>query len=520
MAVTFLGLTIGSTPSGWEMPTANMWRLALSGYIATLRGKPNLQTNPGSLFGDMVDLVTIGVDIAGSAASEAVGRYIFTAMGGVPLDQFLADYLRRVVATPSTAVVYAYGSAGANVPAFTNIRTSPVSVAFLNTAPIVVASPSVAYAVEVDDFAAGAHAGQLFRVTFDGNDADYVANNLDTGRTVRDGLIAAVDALLQSQTAYFAGQSPTTGRHALVVREDGGGGVFALTVLGPGVDQILAFPASSSPATTSPVTGPNNAPAGSLRYGPPFANLQGYANVDDAVPGRTGETDSQFRARHQVAQRGLGGGSPDAIRAIETQPVDVGGGGATFVSVEYNPGDDVDLAGNVGHSVRVVIAQTDDGQAAADALWIAKAAGDNTNGTELYMVEDFVGDLQPQLIDRLTDLWIAADITVVVGPDWPNVGDPLTQLRQDVVDFIEALQASKGLAVRVGDLPIALFPNGLPRGVDAWTVRLGQSVVQGGPYAYNGIFPTVEPDAEAASIPVGLRQKPRAQFVDVTAVIV
>jgi len=185
--------------------------------------------------------------------------------------------------------------------------------------------------------------------------------------------------------------------------------------------------------------------------------------------------------------------------------------------VEYNPDDDVDTAGNVGHSVRVVIGQQDDGQAAADAEWIAKAAGDNTNGTELYQVEDFVGDMQPMLIDRLTDLWIAVNIAVDPGPDWPNVGDPLSQIRQDVVDFIEALQASKGLAVRVTDLPISVFPNGLPRGVNQFIVRLGQSVTQGGPYAYNDIYPTVEPDAELASIAVGLRQKPRAQFVDVTA---
>ena len=520
MAVTILGLTVGDDGTGWVMPTANQWRAAFAAYIASLRGKPNLETNPGSLFGDFIDLVVMGVDIAGQAASDAVARTVFTAMEAVALDQFLADYLRRVVATPSTAVVYAYGAAGTNVPAFTPVRTSPVGVAWLTTGAVNIVTPSTSYVVDVADFNVGAYAGQLFRVVVDGANADYVANNFDTGRTVRDGLVDAVDALLQSQTAYFAGQSPTTLRQSLLVREDGGGGVFPLTVSGP-AGQIFAFPAASTPVTTSPVVGPNTAPAGSLRYGPPAAGLQGYANPEDAAPGLAGETDSQFRARHQIAQRGLGGGSPDAIRAIESQPVAVGGGGASFVSVEYNPGDDVDTAGNVGHSVRVVIGATDDGQSAADALWIAKAAGDNTNGTELYNVEDFVGDLQPLLIDRLTDLWIAAVITVSPGPDWPNVGDPLSQVRQDVVDFIEALAASKGLAVRVGDLPITIkLQDGLPRGVDNFTVQLGFSTVQGGPYTYLDTYPTVEPDAELASVPVGLRQKPRAQFVDVTASIV
>lgn len=519
MAVTFLGLTFGNTPDGWTMPTYAQWRGAFASQLVALRGKANLQTQPGSFFGDMIDLVVTGVDLAGQAASEAVTRYVFQAMGGTALDQFLADYLRRITASPSTATVYAYGTAGAVLPASSAVRTSAVGTAFLTGGAANVVSPSVAYAVEVSDFPQGQFAAQLFRVTVDGNDADYVANNLDTGLTVRAGLVAAVNALALSQVALPGGQSPTTSRYALLVRETGGGGPFPLSVTGP-VGALFGWPAASVSASTSPVTGPTYAPAGSLRYAPPFASGQGVLNADDATPGKVDETDSQYKARHMIAQRGLGGGSPDAIRAIEIQPVDVGGGGASYCSVEYNPGDEVDSAGNLPHSVRVVVAQTDSGQNAANALWRAKAAGDNTNGTELYQVEDFAGDLQDVYVDRLTDLWIAAVITVVVGPDWPNVGDPIAQLRQDVVDFIEVLQPANGLSVRVTDLPIATFPGGMPRGVDAFTVSLGSSATQGGPYTYLDAYPVPEPDAEAASVPVQLRQKPRAQYVDVAAVIV
>lgn len=519
MAVTILGLTVGDDGSGFVMPTYAQWRGAIAEQIRTLRGQANLQTQPGSFFGDQIDLVTTGVDISGQGSNEAVGTTKFTSMEDVSLDQFLADYLVRVQATPSTATVYAYGSAGATLAAFSNVRTSNVGTAFITTGAANVVSPSVAYAVEVSDFAIGAFAAQLFRVTVDGVDADYVANGLDTGVTVRAGLVAAVNALSLSQVGAAGGQSPTTARYALLVYETGGGGTFPLSVTGP-VGALFSYPAASAAATTSPVTGPTYAPAGSLRYVAPFANGQGVLNITDAVPGTVRETDSQFRARHQVAQRGLGGGSPDAIKAIELQPVAVGGGGATYCSVEYNPSDDVDTAGNLPHSVRVVVAQLDAGQAAADALWRAKAAGDNTNGTELYAVTDSAGDSQDIYIDRLTDLWIAAVITVVIGPDWPNVGDPLAQLRQDVADFIEALQPSNGLSVRVTDLPIAMFPGGLPRGVDAFTVSLGSSTVQGGPYTYLDAYPVPEPDAEAASVPVNLRQKPRAQYADIAAVIV
>ncbi len=169
--------------------------------------------------------------------------------------------------------------------------------------------------------------------------------------------------------------------------------------------------------------------------------------------------------------------------------------------------------------MRIVIAQGDSGQNAANALWRAKAAGDNTNGPEVFVVVDGEGGNQDIYIDRLSDFWIGVIITVTLGADWPNTGDPLTQIRQDVTNFIEGL-APSNLGVRVGDLPIATFPDGQPRGVTAFTVQLGVSFVQGGPYIYQDAYPIPEADAALASIGMTSRQKARAQILDVTASIV
>ena len=521
MSVTFLGLTFGSTATGFVVPTLAEVRGALSQYLRDLSGIANLQTQPGSLFGIMVDLISQGVDIAFQNGQMVVSRTIFTSMQGVALDQFIADYMRRVVETPSTATVYAYGAPGSVVPAATAVKTSAVGVsfAFLGAVPLPVA-PSEAYAVEVQAFAAGAQSGQVFTLTVDGTPAIYVANNVDTGATVTAGLIAAVNALAQTQTAHAGGVNPNNARPTLVIADLTGGGVFPLVVAGP-VGVITGYVAASGATDTGAVLGPNYAPIGSLRVGDPVAGVQGYTNIVAAVPGRVRETDSQLRARYQVAQRGRGGASPDAITAIILSPVEVGGGGATFCSTEYNPTDNVDAAGNLPHSVRIVIGLTDDGAAAALALWNAKCGGDNTNGPELYNVTDegVPPATQPILIDRLTDLWIAADIEVTVGPDWPNFGNPLTQLRQDVVDYINALQPST-IGVRVVDLPIALFPNGTSRGVVTFRVRLGVSFVQGGPYIYQDYYPIPEPDAFLASIAMSNRQKAQSQILDVTATIV
>ena len=105
MAFKFLGLTIGDDGTGFQMPTYAEWRAAISQKIRQLRGVSNLNTEPGSFFGDMVDLVVTGVDLAGQAASEVKGMTIYAAMGGTTLDMFLADLITRVVATASTGVV-------------------------------------------------------------------------------------------------------------------------------------------------------------------------------------------------------------------------------------------------------------------------------------------------------------------------------------------------------------------------------------------------------------------------------
>jgi len=522
VAFTFLGLTIGDDGTNFLMPTYAEWRAAISQKLRQLRGIANLNTDLGSFYGDQVDLVVTGVDLAGQAASEVKSMTIYSAMSGTTLDMFLADLITRVVATPSVGRVYVYGTAGAVVPITTPVRTSAVGVAFVTIAAIVVpAAPTTAYAVEIKDFAAGAYNGQLFTVTVAGTPVTYLAGAFDDAAAVRDGLITNINATIGlTQEAYRAGQSPTTSRWAMIIVEAGGGGPWAIAVAGP-VGQIFSYPAQIGAVTSAPTTGPTSAPAESLRVGPPFAGLQGYTNIDDVVLGRSRETDSQLKARHQLAQRGLGGGSPDAIRAIILSPVDVNGGGATYCAVEYNPGGVVDSAGNLPHSVRVVVDTAADGQSVANALWRAKAAGDNVNGPEAYVVVDAAGGNQNMLIDRLADVWFAVDITVTIGTDWPPVGAPIDQLRQDVADYIEGLQPAGNNAggVRVNLLPISTFPDGQTRGVINFTVRIGQGP-QGGPYVYQDIYPTVEPNADLASIILTSREKPRCSVVDVAALIV
>lgn len=519
MAVTIWGLTIGDDGTGFVVPTYAQVRGALSNLLRQLRGVANLNTSPGSFFGNLIDDVVAGIDVAIQSSQVAVERTIFTQMQGVALDQFLADYLVRVAASATTVVAYAYGTAGSVVAAGTSLRTAPQGVAFTTDGGVVIpAAPAEAYAFEVTPFTEGAQAGNAFFVNVAGTPYGYVANGFDTGQTVRDNLVALVDAAAITQAAYRGGVSPTSGRYAGLVLEEQGAGPFALTVSGP-LGTIFAFPAVATPATAQ-VLGPVQAPQESLRYGPPLAGVQGYVNPEDGVPGRKRETDVEFRARHMIAQRGLGGGSPDAVRAIILSPVEVGGGGATYCGVEYNPTDVTDGAGNVPHSLRVIVNPEADPDVVALALWKAKAAGDAMNGSEVVIIQDEGVPPADQtiLFDYLTDVWVGFEITLEPGDAWPVTGQPAAQVSSDVAAFVEGLQPNGD--VMVNEVPISFFPDGTPRGVNNFTVRVGVGPGPGGPFVFQDIYPTVEPDAFLASIIIGSRERPRCVETDVTVTLV
>jgi hypothetical protein len=183
----------------------------------------------------------------------------------------------------------------------------------------------------------------------------------------------------------------------------------------------------------------------------------------------------------------------------------------------------VDTAGNLPHSLRVVVDADADGQTVANATFKAKAAGDNTNGTELFAVMDTAVPPAPHdiWIDRLVDVFFGVEVEVEVGVDWPALGAPLDQLRQDITDYINDLQpTSNGGAVRVNLLPISSYPNGVARGVVNFRVRIGDGPAAGGPFTFLDWYPTVEPDADAASIPLSGRQKAVCVITDVVATIV
>lgn len=523
MSVTWLGLTFGDDGTGYVFPSYASLRAAASNYWRTLTNVPNLNTLPGSFFGNMVDFGTSVLQAAVQGAADAAAKAIFTSAEGVSLDQLLSPVTIRLPAVASTAVVYAYGAPGANVPLGSIVRTSPTSTAFTfdagATIPLVINTE--AWVFEVDVFAAGGAVGVTFTLTVDGTPFVFNAGGGDSSTDLITDLITQINASANPQTAYYAGIRPDGSRIGGIVIADVSGVAFLTTFVDSGPSIVDAYGAQPDTVTCS-ITGPIQAAAASLRFGQGFANIEGYTNPAAAVVGRDQETDSQLRARHIITQR-QGGGNPDAIRSALLIPVEQGGAGATYASVEYNPNNITDAVGNVPHSIRAIVDNDADTALVAAIIWATKAAGDDMNGSVVTAVLDSEGKSQQILFDRLETIYIWSDVEVTPGDTWPITGDPLSQIISDVTDFVNALGGGK--SVKPNDAPVSFFPNGTPRGVDNFTIRFGYSTDPLGiapPVAYFPAWPDPQADASLATIVITGRQVAEVSPVvgAVTAIIV
>lgn len=510
MAIVFLGLTIGDNGSGWTTPTYQQLRDALGARWISLRGAA-LNTAPGRFFGDMLDVVVTAAFASLQASRDAVSTTLFTEAEGVSLDRMLAPVTVRLPAVPSSAVVYAYGTPGANVPALSLVRASPAAPSFAFDLGVTVPAPAAALAwvFEIEDFAAGGAAGVTFTLTVNGSPYPVTAGPVDTADDIRFDLIAQVNAALLAQRGYLAGSLPNASptRLAGLLRDDTSSPLpFPVLFTSTGPPSLTSVYTAAPGRALATVAGPTPAAAATLRQGQAFAGIVGYTNPLPAILGRLQETDSQLRARHQTSQR-QGCGSPDAIRSAVLTPVERGGGGANYCSVEYNPEPVTDALGNVANSIRVTTDSDVIDLVIANVIWRVKAAGDNTNGAILTLITDAEGKSQPIRHDYLEIVYIWVEVAITPSETWPVLGNPLQQLQADLVDWINTLGG--GGDVRVNSAPVSTLPNGLPRGVANFTIRVGSSTDPLGlipPIFYQPSWPDVDPNADNASIPISSRQ--------------
>ena len=519
MAVTWLGLTFGDDGNGYVFPSYAALRGAGGNYLRKLRSLPSLNLEPRSFFGSLLDFGVSVLHAAAQGAADAAYKGIFNTAEGTSLDQLLSPVTTRLSASASTADVYAYGVPLASVPISSIVRTSETAVGFVFDAGVTIPNLAAAeaYVIEVDVFETGGALGTTFNLVVDGSPFAVAAGVMDSSADVLTTLAGLVNAAALSQVAYLAGVRPDGSRAALLIREEAGGGPFALIFSDTGPATSAAYPADFD-STTCSQTGPIAAPAESLRFGQGFTNIFGYVNVVAAATGRDRETDSQLKARHLLTQR-QGSGNPDAIRAGLLTPISQGGAGCSYASVEHNPSGATDAVGNVEHSIRAIVDVDADPDEVRRVIWALKAAGDDMNGSVVGFIVDAEGASQEVKHDVLQTLYIWIDVEVTAGEQWPATGDPLSQIRTDLATYVNDLGG--GRDVKVNDAPVSTFLDGSPRGVANFIIRLGYSTDPLGlapPITYLDYWPDPEPDSSSASIAITGRQVAETSVSRITAV--
>lgn len=175
-------------------------------------------------------------------------------------------------------------------------------------------------------------------------------------------------------------------------------------------------------------TGPVDAPVNALNViVTPVLGVTFVGNPTAAELGTNVETDAAFRVRSAQELNKAGTGTFSGLLAA-VQAV-------TNVSKAYEFLNDlnvVDANGLAPHSVLLVVVGGVD-QDIRDAIFAAKGAGIETNGTTSGTVVDSQGNAHTVKFSRLTDTPIYMDVTITpnndpaLGPVYPANGDDLVQ---------------------------------------------------------------------------------------------
>lgn len=205
-------------------------------------------------------------------------------------------------------------------------------------------------------------------------------------------------------------------------------------------------------------TGPIVVPAGATwAIVTPDGDIFGVANAAAGVTGRDQETDQEYRERWREATRF--GRLQSLLRALD---------GVTEAALFENDTDTPDPVWNKTHWAEALVLGGDPDEI-AQVLWDNKCHGieyvGNTSGTATD--SDGAARVIYFSIPTPVDVWIEIDVTP--GEGYPTTGDPLTAIRDAVIDFVNDL----GTGADVSPYQLAVPVNEAAAGIDTATIRLG-----------------------------------------------
>lgn len=399
----------------------------------------NSPTASDTTNGKIIDTFALGLALAweGVGASWADGFFRMADEAG--LDAILDLFgKRRLEARASTASLVWYGTNATALLAGRQAEVAETDALFATDVDATIGTGDLVFVVRtdvIDDTA------ELYRVTIDGTDYDYVSQGGDTAAEIVEGLRALIAAGTDADA--FDGGIDADGNGVLVVESD----VAIVVSVGGLTDGLELFDAVRVAATCT-VTGATTGLAGTIdTIATPVAGAAGVTNTADAVLGRARETNAEFRIRHLQSLSSRGRATDPAIRGRLLTEVD----GVTFARVVSNRTSVVDAQGRPAHSFETyVIGGTDED--VAQVIFENMPSGIQPYGSTTVVVLDELGDEHEVGFSRPTELYLHLRITVTPGEGYPTTGTPLVTIADALIAFLSG-SGAPGLGVdlyRVG----------------------------------------------------------------------
>jgi uncharacterized phage protein gp47/JayE len=380
----------------------------------------DINTSPESLVGEIISIWSESQALLWEMAEDVYASQYPSSASGVNLDRVVGlNGIIRLKSTPTNVRCVVYGDAGTVLPTTARVKNPLTGDTFLIAESVTLAASS---AVSLSVSIATVSASTAYTITIGGVAHTYTSDSSPTAGEIVAGLQSALAGITTS--------------------EDDGVIVITLgTVAACSVSANLAITRVGNYARFNcEVDGYKLAPAGNItEIVTPVSGWSAVVNLEDALPGRASETDSELRIRRSESIRVRSQNSIEAIYSAIKGLDDV-----TDCVVLENETNSTDVNGIPAHNIWAIV----DGGADADiasAIFKNKPAGIGTKGSE---TEIYLSDVTKQeytvKFSRPTPspLYIKVDITTSAA--FP--GDGATQIINALVAFGESLKIGDDLA--------------------------------------------------------------------------
>ena len=389
-----------------------------------------IQTSANSVFGQLVGVFAYEIADLWQQAAEVYGAmYPHTAFG-VSLDNSAAlAGIAPIEAEKTTVVCTCYGTDGTAIPYDSQISSASdnnIIFSCIDASAYIESTKGNYVGISVPSVVVG----DTYSVVLDGTSYSYTAVTDDTANIVLTGISSQISV---------TGITATVVNDVLEISTDDQSKTFSVSVNAELNIDLLGSPVKFACTEVGAIT-----PAiGDLtNIITTFAGWDSVSNLVPANTGRLAESDTDLRQRWNSSLYTRSIAMVDSIRSALLE-LD----GVTTALVYENETDLTDADGRPPHSVEAVV-NGGDPDDICNAIWVKKAAGIDTYGSESSVVVDSQGFNHTIYFNRPTEIIVSLNIAVVEYPEEALPGNASQMIADATLAYGDSLDVGNDVILQ------------------------------------------------------------------------